>query len=157
MTGQMGFWSISERLTENSAQGDPVLEKALGRPPRWKGGRPPFDAVVTFRILVLQSLHGLLLEQAEYLVRGGQILNATRVATRVNATPTARRLPSRTAKTATKSDPTSLQKRARRTWMAAGPSCVPGQRPAPTARSPSISQCRSNATKATYRSTGGMV
>ena len=84
MTGQLGFWSIAERLAEISAQGDPletlaatvdfemfrpVLEGALGRPPRWKGGRPPFDAVLKFRMLVLQSLHGLSLEQTEYLVR----------------------------------------------------------------------------------------
>ena len=84
MTGQMGFWSITDRLAEISAQGDPletlaatvdfemfrpVLEKSLGRPPRWKGGRPPFDPVLKFRMLVLQSLHGLSLEQTEYLVR----------------------------------------------------------------------------------------
>lgn len=84
MTGQMGFWSITDRLAEISAQGDPletlaatvdfemfrpVLEKALGRPPRWKGGRPPCDPVLKFRMLVLQSLHGLSLEQTEYLVR----------------------------------------------------------------------------------------
>ena len=84
MTGQLGFWSITDRLAEISAQGDPletlaatvdfemfrpVLETALGRPPRWKGGRPPFDPVLKFRMLVLQSLHGLSLEQTEYLVR----------------------------------------------------------------------------------------
>lgn len=84
MAGQMGFWSITERLAEISAQGDPletlaatvdfemfrpVLEGALGRPPRWKGGRPAFDPVLKFRMLVLQSLHGLSLEQTEYLVR----------------------------------------------------------------------------------------
>lgn len=46
-----------------------VLEGALGRPPRWKGGRPPFDSVLKFRMLVLQSLHRLSLEQTDYLVR----------------------------------------------------------------------------------------
>ncbi|SFC91518.1 transposase [Tropicimonas isoalkanivorans] len=84
MMGQMGLWSMTDRLAEISAQGDPletlaatvefemfrpVLEKALGRPPRWKGGRPRFDPVLKFRMLVLQSLHGLSLEQTEYLVR----------------------------------------------------------------------------------------
>ena len=84
MTGQMGFWSIADRLAEISAQGDPletlaatvdfemfrpVLVRALGTPPRWKGGRPPFDPVLKFRMLVLQALHGLSLEQTEYLVR----------------------------------------------------------------------------------------
>ena len=47
----------------------PVLEKALGTTPRWKGGRPGFDPVLKFRMLVLQSLHGLSLEATEYLVR----------------------------------------------------------------------------------------
>ncbi len=84
MAGQMGFWSITDRLAEISARGDPletlagtldfeifrpVLETALGRAPRWKGGRPPFDPVLKFRMLVLQSLHGLSQEQTEYLVR----------------------------------------------------------------------------------------
>ena len=77
MTGQLGFWSVEERLGELSAQGDPletlattvdfemfrpVLARALGEVPRWKGGRPGFDPVPGFRMLVLQSLHGLSLE-----------------------------------------------------------------------------------------------
>ena len=84
MAGQLGFWSIEERLAEISAQGDPLealaatvdfemfrptLASALGTPPRWKGGRPGFDPVLKFRMLVLQSLHGLSLEATEYLVR----------------------------------------------------------------------------------------
>lgn len=46
-----------------------MLEGALGRPPRWKGSRPPSDAVLKVRMLVLHSRHGLSLEQTEYLVR----------------------------------------------------------------------------------------
>ena len=84
MTGQMGFWSIAERLAEISARGDPletlaatvdfemfrpVLVRVLGERPRWRGGRPGFDPVLKFRMLVLQSLHGLSLEATEYLVR----------------------------------------------------------------------------------------
>ena len=84
MRGQLGFWSVEGRLAELSAQGDPletlaatvdfemfwpILAKALGEKPRWKGGRPGFDLVLKFRMLVLQSLHGLSLEQTEYLVR----------------------------------------------------------------------------------------
>jgi len=34
----------------------PSLETAPGRSARTKGGRPPKDAVVMFRILVLQAL-----------------------------------------------------------------------------------------------------
>ena len=41
------------------------MAKALGDKPRWKGGRPGFDPVLKFRVLVLQSLHGLSLEQTE--------------------------------------------------------------------------------------------
>lgn len=33
-----------------------------------KRGRPPFDVALKFRILVLQALHGLSRDQAEYLV-----------------------------------------------------------------------------------------
>ena len=84
MARQLGFWSVEERLAEISAQGDPletlaatvdfemfrpVLARALGGAPRWKGGRPGFDPVLKFRMLVLQALHGLSLEQTEYLVR----------------------------------------------------------------------------------------
>ena len=47
----------------------PVLETALGTPSRWKGGRPGFDPVLKFRMLILRSLHGLSLEAAEHLVR----------------------------------------------------------------------------------------
>ena len=47
----------------------PVLVGALGETPRWKGGRPGFDPVLKFKMLVLQSLHGLSLEATEYLVR----------------------------------------------------------------------------------------
>lgn len=75
---------VEDRLKELSAEGDPleklnatvdfemfrpVLAKALGRRLASKGGRPGFDAVLKFRMLVLQALHGLSLTQTEYLVR----------------------------------------------------------------------------------------
>jgi IS5 family transposase len=47
----------------------PVLAKALRRSHRSKGGRPGFDPVLKFRMLVLQAMHGLSLQQTEYLVR----------------------------------------------------------------------------------------
>mgnify|MGYP000055943623 CR=1 FL=1 len=84
MQGQRGFWDIEERLKELSAEGDPleklnatvdfemfrpVLRKALRRADPSKGGRPGFDPVLKFRMLVLQAMHGLSLHQTEYLVR----------------------------------------------------------------------------------------
>ena len=46
-----------------------TLDAALGRKDRSRGGRPPLDAVMMFKILVLQALYGLSDEQAEYQVR----------------------------------------------------------------------------------------
>lgn len=84
MAGQKGFWDVEDRLAELSAEGDPleklsatvdfeafrpILLRALRRvgPPRL--GRPPFCPVLKFRMLVLQSLHGLSLERTAYMVR----------------------------------------------------------------------------------------
>jgi transposase, IS5 family len=84
MQGQRGFWEFEDRLKELSAEGDPletlaatvdfemfrpVLMKALRRRAPSKGGRPPFDPVLKFKMLVLQSLHGLSLAQTAYMVR----------------------------------------------------------------------------------------
>ena len=80
---QPGFFDVEHRLQDLSAQGDPLerlaatvdfemfrdeLERAIGRPDRSKGGRPPLDPVLKFRMLVLQAMHGLSLAQTEYLV-----------------------------------------------------------------------------------------
>ena len=82
--GQAGFWALEDRLKELSDRGDPlealsravdfelfrpVLAKAFNRKNPARGGRPGFDPVLKFRMLVLQSLHGLSLEQTEFLVR----------------------------------------------------------------------------------------
>ena len=84
MQGQRGFWDFEDRLKELSAEGDPleklaatvdfemfrpVLTKALRRGAPSKGGRPPFDPVLKFKMLVLQALHGLSLAQTSYMVR----------------------------------------------------------------------------------------
>lgn len=81
---QVGFWDVEDRLRELSAQGDPLeklaatvdfemfradLVAALGRRDPAKGGRPGFDPVLKFRMLTLQAMHGLSLEQTEYLLR----------------------------------------------------------------------------------------
>ena len=80
---QPGFWDVEERLRELSAQGDPLeklaatvdfeifratLDAALVPRDRSTGGRPPFDPVLKFRMLVLQAMHGLSLAQTEFLV-----------------------------------------------------------------------------------------
>lgn len=84
MQGQRAFWEFEDRLKELSAEGDPleklsetvdfemfrpVLVKALRRSHPSKGGRPGFDPVLKFRMLVLQALHGLSLAQTSYMVR----------------------------------------------------------------------------------------
>ena len=84
MQGQNGFWDVEDRLKELSAEGDPleklaatvdfemfrpVLRTAFGRSAGGKGGRPAFDPVLKFKMLVLQSLHGLSLAQTSYMVR----------------------------------------------------------------------------------------
>jgi IS5 family transposase len=84
MARQPGFFDADERLGALSAAGDPLerlrrvvdferfrpeLEAALDRADRSRGGRPPYDAVLMFRILVLQTLYTLSDDQAEYQLR----------------------------------------------------------------------------------------
>jgi IS5 family transposase len=84
MAGQPGFFDVDERYAALSAAGDPlerlsavvgfeifrpVLETALARSDRSRGGRPPYDAVLMFRLLVLQALYSLSDEQAEFQLR----------------------------------------------------------------------------------------
>ncbi|MEM8554186.1 MAG: IS5 family transposase [Pseudomonadota bacterium] len=84
MAKQVGFWSVDDRLAEISAGGDPletlnaavdferfrpILERAAGGARSPKGGRPSLDVVLKFRMLVLQSLHGLSLDATERMVR----------------------------------------------------------------------------------------
>jgi IS5 family transposase len=84
MAGQPGFFDVDERLRALSAAGDPLerlravmdfeafraeLEAALPRADRSRGGRPPYDAVLMFRVLVLQALYTLSDEQVEYQLR----------------------------------------------------------------------------------------
>src|SRR6185437_6498144 len=84
MIAQPGFFDAEDRLRALSAAGDPLerlkalvdfelfradLEAGLQRAERSKGGRPPYDAVLMFRILVLQTLYTLSDDQAEYQLR----------------------------------------------------------------------------------------
>jgi transposase, IS5 family len=84
MVGQAGFFDFSDRYAALSAAGDPLerlaavvdfelfrmpLIVALRRGPRAKGGRPPFDPVLMFKILVLQALYSLSDEAAEFQIK----------------------------------------------------------------------------------------
>lgn len=84
MAGQPGFFDRDERLNVLSAAGDPLvrlaevvdfelfrgeLDAALARSDRSKGGRPPYDAVLMFKVLVLQTLYTLSDESMEYQLK----------------------------------------------------------------------------------------
>ena len=79
-----GFFDVDERLADLSAKGDdlervralvdfeifrPALEAAVRRADRSKGGRPPFDHVFMFKVLILQAMHSLSDERCEYLIK----------------------------------------------------------------------------------------
>src|SRR5262249_25211351 len=79
-----GFFEVDERLKQLSAKGDNLerlnavvdfelfradLERAVPRSDGSKGGRPPFDHVLMFKTLILQSTHNLSDERTEYLIR----------------------------------------------------------------------------------------
>lgn len=84
MGRQAGLFDIEERLRDLSAKGDDLervnalvdfemfraeLERAVPRSDRAKGGRPPYDHVLMFRILILQASHSLSDERTEYLIK----------------------------------------------------------------------------------------
>ena len=84
MVRQAGFFDVEERLRELSSKGDdleriaalvdftlfrPELERAVPRADGAKGGRPAFDHVLMFKILLLQAMHGLSDERCEYLIK----------------------------------------------------------------------------------------
>ena len=47
----------------------PALCQAVPRSDRGKGGRPPFDHVLMFKVLILQSMHSRSDERCEYLIK----------------------------------------------------------------------------------------
>jgi transposase, IS5 family len=84
MGRQPGFFDVDGRLQELSAKGDDLeriaglvdfemfrreLERAVPRSDGSKGGRPAFDHVLMFKVLLLQAMHTLSDERCEYLIR----------------------------------------------------------------------------------------
>ena len=84
MRGQAGFFDLDERLKELSAKGDalerlnglidfemfrPDLGRAVPRSDGAKGGRPPFNHVFMFKVLILQASHSLSDERTEFLIK----------------------------------------------------------------------------------------
>jgi IS5 family transposase len=85
--GQLGFYDLDKRLEAISAKGDPLvalralipfesfraeIEAVVRLAPEERksnAGRKPFDAVLMFKVLVLQTLYNLSDEQVEYQIR----------------------------------------------------------------------------------------
>jgi transposase, IS5 family len=78
---QLGFFDLTNRYDALTEKGDPLkplaqyipwarfrqtLEKSLRRS---KCGRPPFDAILMFKVLVVQALYNLSDDQTEYQIR----------------------------------------------------------------------------------------
>ena len=83
MGRQPGFFDVEDRLRRLSDLGDqleafaaavdfelfwPALDAALAYSDRAKGGRPPLDPVMMFKVLVIQAANNLSDERAEYLI-----------------------------------------------------------------------------------------
>ena len=81
---QKGFFDENDRLEELSKMGDPLeklnkhiqwdnfqgmLTKAFKKEPKGPGGRPPFDYVMMFKILILQKLYNIADDATEYLIK----------------------------------------------------------------------------------------
>jgi len=81
---QKGFFDENDRLEELSKIGDPleklnkyikwegfrdILTKAFTKEAKGPGGRPPFDYVMMFKILILQKLYNLADDKTEYLIK----------------------------------------------------------------------------------------
>ena len=81
---QKGFFDENDRLNELSKLGDPLeklskyikwedfrdlLTDAFRIEPKGPGGRPPFDYVMMFKILILQKINNLADDKTEYLIK----------------------------------------------------------------------------------------
>ena len=83
MRGQPGVFDVDERLQRLTELGDqllafakvvdfeafrPALTKALAYSAGAQGGRPPFDPVMMFKVIVIQAANTLSDERAEFLI-----------------------------------------------------------------------------------------
>ena len=81
---QKGFFDENDRLEELSKIGDPleklnklikwegfrdILTQAFSKEAKGPGGRPPFDYVMMFRILILQKLYNMADDKTEYQIK----------------------------------------------------------------------------------------
>jgi IS5 family transposase len=81
---QPGFFDLSDRYAKLDSLGDPlpkidavidwghfrpVLAQARRKQGKTAAGRPPFDALLMFKVLVLQSFYNLSDDQAEFQIR----------------------------------------------------------------------------------------
>ena len=81
---QPGFFDFVDRLKDLSLFGDPLerisqivdfevfrldLEEVLRLGDQPQGGRPPYDAVLMFKVLILQALYNLSDDQTEYQIK----------------------------------------------------------------------------------------
>jgi len=81
---QKGFFDENDRLLELSKMGDPleklnkfiqwenfrgILGKAFMKEPKGPGGRPPFDYVMMFKVLILQKMYNMADDTSEYQIK----------------------------------------------------------------------------------------
>ena len=79
----LGFWDQDIRLSKLSQLGDPLerlnngidfemfrkmLEEKMSKQPKGKGGRPTYDYIMMFKIMILQRYYNLSDDQVEYQI-----------------------------------------------------------------------------------------
>jgi len=93
-----GFWDQDIRLSKLSQLGDPLerlnkgvdfemfrvfLVDRLTKEPEGKGGRPPYDYVMMFKIMILQRYYNLSDHQAEFQINDRMSFTCTTYEVRV--------------------------------------------------------------------------